>query len=43
MQLGERGFRVAPKLQGEAVSVTGSGKRTGLKVDGKKIEFTEME
>ena len=43
VQLGERGFRVAPKLQGEAVSVTGSGKRTGLKVDGKKIEITEME
>ncbi len=43
VQVGERSFRVAPKLQGEAVSVTGSGKRTGLKVNGKKVEFTELE
>ena len=43
VQVGERGFRVAPQLQGEAVAVTGTGKRTSLKVDGKKVEFTEMD
>jgi hypothetical protein len=43
VQVGERGFRVAPQLQGEAVAVTGSGKRTSLKVDGKKIDFSEMD
>ncbi|MFT5586867.1 MAG: hypothetical protein ACI9VR_004470, partial [Cognaticolwellia sp.] len=43
VQVGERSFRVAPQLQGEAVSVSGAAKRTGLKVDGKKIEFTEVD
>lgn len=43
VQVGERGFRVAPQLQGEAVAVSGTGKRTTLKVEGKKVDFTEMD
>lgn len=43
LQIGERAFRVAAQLQGEAATVTGTGKRTRVKVGGKKVEFSELD